>query len=271
MRSPVGRLALMPVRLRMALRYYTPQLANMLRWVGRSREMSNFSYRYTPRNLEFLAHTLATITDHPAAEVRAYLAEPIADADLQRTLAERAKHGGAIDQTPRFGRQLAWYGLVRLLRPRLVVETGVSHGLSAVLVSHALRRNAALGDKGTYVGVDIDAGAGLLLGDRYPDVARVVTGDSLAVLAALSEPIDLFISDSHVSAEFEYAECMAVAPKLGAGAIVATTVSEQLPRFAEETGRRCIVFREEPERHWYPGGWIGFAYSPHMDSCHRAN
>ena len=51
------------------------------------------------------------------------------------------------------------------------------------------------------------------------------------------------------------------APKLAPGAIVATTVSDRLPQFAEETGRHCAVFREEPEHHWYPGAWIGFAYS----------
>jgi predicted O-methyltransferase YrrM len=263
-RSPVGRLALMPVRLRIALSYYTPQLAKSLLWVGRSRELSNFSYRYTPRNLEFLAHTLSVVTDRPAAEVRAYLAEPSADVAMHRALADRRGMGAdaaLMDNDIRLGRQLAWYALVRLLRPRLVVETGVGHGLSGVLVCHALRRNAASGASGTYVGVDLDPGAGVLLGDRYGDVARVITGDSRAVLGTLGDPIDIFISDSHVSPEVEYAECVAVAPTLAPGAIVATTVSDRLPQFAEETGRRCVVFREEPEDHWYPGAWIGFAYA----------
>jgi predicted O-methyltransferase YrrM len=264
-RSPLGRLALMPVRLRIALRYYTPQLAKSLRWAGRSRELSNFSYRYTQRNLEFLVHTLSLVTERPAAQVRAYLAEPSADADLHRALADRRGMGADAalidrDKDIRLGRQLAWYALVRLVRPRLVVETGVGHGLSGVLVSHALRRNAASGAKGTYVGVDLDPDAGVLLGDRYRDVARVITGDSRDVLGTLGGPIEIFISDSHVSPEFEYAECVAVAPTLAPGAIVATTVSDRLPRFAEETGRRCVVFREEPEDHWYPGAWIGFAY-----------
>jgi predicted O-methyltransferase YrrM len=263
-RSPLGRLALMPVRLRIALGYCAPQLAKSLVWVGRSRELSNFSYRYTPRNLDFLVHTLSLVTNRPAAEVRAYLAEPSADADLHRALADRRGMGAEaalVDTDVRLGRQLAWYALVRLVQPGLVVETGVGHGLSGVLVSHALRRNAAAGVKGTYVGVDLDAEAGVLLGDRYGDVARVITGDSLTVLGSMSGPIDLFISDSHVSPEFEYAECVAVAPKLAPGAIVATTVSDRLPQFAEETGRHCAVFREEPEHHWYPGAWIGFAYS----------
>ncbi len=260
----LARIALLPRRLRSALGCHLPRIADSLRWVLRSREFTNYSYEYSPRNREFLAQTLAVVTSRRAVDVRCYLVEAQENRALRDQLAEcrRTSHYMHVtDDTLRLGRQLAWYALVRLLRPRNVVETGVGYGLSAALVSEALLQNADEGAPGWYVGVDLDPAAGFLLGSRHASVARLVQGDSLAMLRQLPDKVDLFISDSHVSAQFEYDECQAVVSRLAPGAVVATTVSELLPRFAEETGRRCVVFREEPVDHWFPGAWIGFAFA----------
>ena len=36
--------------------------------------------------------------------------------------------------------------------------------------------------------------------------------------------------------------------------------SDSLSRFASETGRCFVFFRETPKNHWYPGAGIGFAF-----------
>jgi predicted O-methyltransferase YrrM len=263
--SPLAPLVLLPVRIRASLGACLPRLGAALRWTLHSREFTNFTYDYTPRNVEFLVQSLAVVSGRPARDVRRYLEEARSDRELARLLAERRAAGPqarVTDPELRLGRQLAWYALTRLLRPCRVVETGVSHGLSAALVSQALLRNAAEGSPGEYVGIDLAPDAGGLLAEPHRRVARLVTGDSRTVLASMDGPVDLFISDSHVSAEVEYDECRTVASHLAAGAVIATTVSELLPRFAEETGRRCVVFHEEPAEHWFAGAWIGFAFGP---------
>lgn len=259
----VARVALVALRLASPLRYYTRGIAAALRWAVQSREVSNYTYSYTPWNREFLAHLLGVVSGQPVGVVRGYLAEGACDQSLFQELANRRLAAGVanvVDPEMRLGRQLAWYALTRLVRPARVVESGVGYGLSAALVSQALLKNAREGAPGEYVGVDRHPEAGVLLGVAHRSVARIVRADALAGLREIDGPIDLFISDTHVSADLEYAECRMVLPKLSEQAIVATTVSRLLPRFAEETGRRCLVFREEPDRHWYPGAWIGFAF-----------
>lgn len=267
-RGGVGRLVAMPVRFMLACRYYTPRLRLAVRWTLQSREFTNFTYEYTAPNRAALAQTLAVVTDRPVAELTEYLDEAPHDdaliAGIQRRRKE-SRHEGVLDPQVRLGRQLVWYALVRAMRPRCVVETGVGMGLSAVVIARALARNSACGEPGKYIGIDLDLRAGALLGPEHREVAQVITGDSLSTLKRLSGPVDLFITDSHVSPELELAECRMVAPKLSERAIVATTYSSMLPQFAQETGRHALVFREEPKDHWYPGGWLGFAFSPRRE------
>ncbi len=264
-RGGIGRVLLMPLRLKVALSYHPPTVGRILRWGIRSREYTNFTYEYTERNRAYLAHLLHVITGCPVDRVRTYLGEPAEDLALHRSLAQRRADGpyaGVLDEAVRLGRQRVWYALARALKPRRVVETGVGFGLSAAVLASAMRRNALDGVPGRYIGVDLDPDAGSLLSPADREWAEVVVGESVPVLQRLDGPIDLFISDSHESPELERAECEAVQPKLSRRAVIATTISSTLPDFAEATGRDCLVFREEPKDHWFPGNWLGFAYSP---------
>ena len=45
-RHPGLRLALVPLRLKIALSYYMPRLGAIARWVTGSREYTNFTYEY---------------------------------------------------------------------------------------------------------------------------------------------------------------------------------------------------------------------------------
>jgi predicted O-methyltransferase YrrM len=262
-RHGAARFLLMPLRLRQALGYYAPQLREILRWVVRSREYTNFTYEYTDRNLVYLAHLLAVITGRPLEMIEEHLKEPGKDARLAADIIERRRNAGfsgVSDPTCYFGKRLAWYAIARATKPRMIVEAGVGFGLASVLLSCALLQNTAEGHPGKYLGVDLDRDAGFLLGGQYREVGRIVYGDSVQVLETLEGPIDFFISDSHVSAELEYREYEAVQSKLAPGAIITTSLAKALPRFARETGRNFVAFKEEPRNHWFPGAWIGFAF-----------
>jgi predicted O-methyltransferase YrrM len=255
-----------PRRFRLAASYCAPTLRTLLGWIFSSREVTNFTYDLTPLNMSYLAAAVATATGHALDEIERYVSEPIGDRELvehvRRETAASA-HRYAADDRPRFGRRLGWYAVVRALKPEVVVETGVDKGLGALLLCSALRRNAAEGHGGRYYGTDIDPQAGFLLAPPYDAFGKILLGDSLTSLSAFGETIGVFINDSDHSADYEYREYLAVRDRLAPGAILLgdnAHVTDSLLRFARQTGRSFLFFREEPKDHWYPGAGIGFAY-----------
>jgi predicted O-methyltransferase YrrM len=271
--SPARRLARLPAlgpgvvaawRARIAWRHLAQQTRLLWRWWRDSREVTNFTYDLTPRNLEQLAAFLCAASGAELERVLGLMRELDADealhAHLRRaTLASPdAAHS---DASPRFGRRIGWYVLVRLFRPRLVVETGVDKGLGACVLSAALLRNAAEGAPGRYVGIDHNPQAGWLLAEPWSRVGSVVHGDSHAELAKLA-CIDLLIHDSDHDPAHEAAEYELALPRLSDGALVLSDnahASDALWRFARQTKRRYLYFAEQPRDHWYPGAGIGLA------------
>jgi predicted O-methyltransferase YrrM len=253
-------------RARVALSYQWPKLRVIGPWLMRSREDTNFTYEISPRNLLHLAHMLSVVLARPAAPMRAYLDEALNDRELADHVIESVRTSPASnrsDETCHFGRRLGWYATVRSVKPKVVVETGVDKGLGAVLLCAALRRNASEGEPGRYYGTDINPQAGYLLGGAYAAFGTILYGDSVVSLRGGREAIDVFISDSDHASDYEYQEYLAVRDRLSERAVVLADgahSSDALMRFADETGRDFLFFREEPVGHWYPGAGIGFAY-----------
>ena len=84
-------------------------------------------------------------------------------------------------------------------------------------------------------------------------------------LRSISEPVDVFINDSDHSPDYELDEYHAIAPRLSRNAYLIgdnAHCSDRLYRFAGETGREFLFFREQPKEHWYPGGGMGIAFRP---------
>jgi len=241
----------------------------LLEWLVSSKENTNYTYDLTPLNLTYLASTISVVTSRPIAEIETYLNEPSADLDLQQHYADsiaalRPDLAAVADPIARWSRRVGWYALARALKPRVIVETGVDKGHGALMLCAALRRNAAEGHQGRYIGTDINPAAGYLLRPPYADHGRLMIGDSIESLRTLKEPIDIFINDSDHSADYEHAEYQTIAPLLRAGSVVIgdnAHVTDKLARFAAETGRRFLFFSEAPREHWYAGAGIGFAFT----------
>lgn len=251
-------------RLTTALGYFQGPFRELARWALLSAETTNFTYSLTALNRDQLAAFLAAVAGAPEARCLAYMAELEQDDELRAHLRARAASSSlAGDAEPRYGRRMGWYALVRLLRPGLVVETGVHRGLGTAVLAAALRRNAAEGAPGTVIGTDIDPRAGALLGPPYDQHGRVVHGDSLSTLRALDRPIGLFVNDSDHRSSYERAEYEAIEPLLASDALVLSDnahCTNELHEFARRTGRRYLFFSERPQDHWYPGAGIGAAY-----------
>ena len=257
----------MPMRMRGALRYFVPGIARVMRWTFTSREFANYTYDLTETNLSCLAHTISVATGVDHSLARAYLLEIQTDNSLREHVRKLTASSGmrhSSDPTCYLGRRVGWYAFVRVLKPRLVVETGVERGHGSVVICSALMRNKAEGYDGKYIGTDKDPNAGFLLTEPYSEFGKILYGDSIESLKAIRN-IDLFINDSDHSADYEYREYLTIADNLSPDAVILgdnAHISDSLLRFSEERRRHFLFFPEKPKDHWYPGAGIGISFCP---------
>lgn len=253
-------------RLQFSSRYFDSKLKLLEEWIPKFTETSNFYYRLTPVNRDQLAQFISVVTEMQYECIVGYLDEIEGDAQLRRHL-ESALTSSTYGRDIRveYGRRIGWYALVRVLKPRVVVETGVDHGVGSCVIASALLRNAAEGHSGRYYGTEIRTEAGQLFTGRYKEVGEILYGDSIASLKAFKGSIDIFINDSDHSANYEYEEYLVVKDKLSLGGLIIgdnAHVTDRLSRFSRETGRKFLYFAESPADHWYPGAGIGVSFVP---------
>ena len=175
-RSPAYRYAALPRRALVAVRHLAPDWARAARWLFASREETNFTFDLTEANLAHLAGILSAVSGASIADVRALIRELEEDGHLRAFIAETTKRSpwrAVSDQQARYGRRAAWYVLARLLKPRVVVETGVDKGFGAIILCAALLRNAKEGHPGRYYGTDINPDAGWLLRPPYSSAGEI--------------------------------------------------------------------------------------------------
>lgn len=233
----------------------------------RTGEFHNFTYELTDASLRYLAETISVVTAKPAHEIVGYIREAMKDEELEAHLRlmmkSRNRSGAGQSVAMPFGRRLGWYAIARAIKPKVIVETGVERGHGSVLLCSALLHNKIEGFPGRYFGTDINPKAGFLLAGKYADVGKILYGDSIQSLEALTETVDLFINDSDHSDDYEAREYRVIAGKLAADAIILgdnAHETDKLALFASESGRRFLFFKEVPKNHWYPGAGIGIAY-----------
>jgi predicted O-methyltransferase YrrM len=265
----VGPGLLLGYRAKTALSYYRRPLGNLVRWLFESKEVVNFTYDLEPLNERYLAAAISNALDEPFSAVLGYLKEIGEDQALRNHvegMTQKSEFALIADSHARFARRIGWHAVVRALKPGVVVETGVDKGLGSCVLAAALRKNANEGFAGRYFGIDINPRAGYLFAGAYADCGSIIYGDAIQTLEQFQEPIDLYISDSDHSSEYEYREYQTVHPKLSERAIILGDnchASDALLRFSLETSRSFFYFQEHPARHWYPGAGIGFSFPRH--------
>jgi len=251
-------------RRQFAMTYYRAKLDNLQKWSKLKTENYNFYYELTDRNLSDLTHLIASITNKSFQEIHGYMNELQNDAALRKHISSIFENDPEMrDATVGFGRRYGWYAIIRAIKPKMVLETGVHQGVGAVLICRALILNSAEGSLGNYIGVDIDPKAGILLKDEYATKGEVIFSDAIQAIDALTEKIDMFISDSDHDNTYELMEYEHIRNKLAPGAIILADNSHAtraLADFSLESHRNFIFFREEPQDHWYPGAGIGISF-----------
>ena len=156
----------------------------------------------------------------------------------------KAGRGRIIDPQPRYGRRLGWYALVRILEPEVIVETGTDKGLGTMVLAAAAMRNG----RGRVISIDINPGAGALVGGPWADLIHIELGSSIVKLKNMSD-VDLFIHDSDHAYAYEFAEYEAVNLALRPSSVVLSDnahASSALLDWSAKEGRTFHFFQENP-------------------------
>ena len=183
-----------------------------------------------------------------------------------QVLAERlrsatARHRLWSKVSPPFGKRVGWYALVRLLRPALVVETGVHDGLGALALLRALERNGQEGHPGRLVSFDINPSAGWIVGSHALWELRIEPARAgLPGVLDRGTPVGLFIHDSLHTYENEHSELELAASRLAPDGLLFSDNAHVTPALADvcrEFGLRYFEFHERPARPLLSGWWDG--------------
>ncbi len=265
--GPLGRLLLFAPRLLVILRGFGPRLRLALVWLFRSYEPGVESFHTTPENERVLCAIIATITGHSLPGILRYREELLADADFQHYCQEAllAQHRQAlVDPEYRWGHRLAYYLLIRAIRPGFVVEAGVRHGFGAAMILRALERNAAEGQPGDYLGIENNPARDAFLWRLYPGYrGDLVYGDSEQVLARSERQIDLFLHETTSDPGHVARQLAALQPRLAAGSVIASPWPLlPLLDYAGSQGLAAVTHHVVPFNHWLTGGTMMFLFRP---------
>jgi predicted O-methyltransferase YrrM len=216
------------------------------------------NYTYEIANEPDLAAWTARVSGCDAIAAQTLIDEPRHDAILMRRLrSATAGHWLWTKRCPPFGKRLGWYGVVRVLRPTLVLETGAHDGLGSLLVLRALERNGEEGFPGRLVSFDVNRAAGWLVGSHSLwDLRIQPSSEGMPEVLATSGPLDLFIYDGWHTYEAEYADLTVAASHLSPHGVLLSDdaqVSQALHEVCREFDLEYFEFQELPVRHFYPG------------------
>ena len=266
LRTPIlGRLSLIPYRFILSTRYLLPKISHQLGWLFSSKETTNLTYDIEDLNQKYLVNFIANLTNTSFSIIENYMHEIKNNSDLENHLKELIKNSEEsykADINIKYGRRIGWYALIRTLKPKVVIETGVDKGLGSCIITSALKKNIEEGYLGKYYGTDINPKAGYLFTFPYNKYGQIIYGDSIESLTRMTQTIDLFINDSDHSAKYEGMEYETIHKKLSKNAIIVgdnSHITEELFKFSQKTNRKFYFFKEIPKNHWHQGAGIGIS------------
>lgn len=228
------------------------------------------TFTYDLANRDELCEAVAAILDADPLAAQEYGRELVTDANLRAKLSQRGRWRLDAKNRPPLGRHVASYCAVRLLKPSLIVESGIKHGLGTAVLLRALERNSAAGHHGRLLSIDPDPEAGWLVdADANPNWELVRKASEKALPEALfGRPVEMLISDSLPDRQVVEWELTAA---LSSGSqrtlVVANHHWNDVVRVvALAHGARFGEVREVPAGHPYPGRGIDMAYFIQADS-----
>ncbi len=239
----------LPLRIAHLLRHHY-QLAKLgLRWLWRSREITNFTYTSTRYAQWALAAHASAVTGISLAAARRYAEELLNNQELADYVAARhavSERRGITNASFSPGHRLLNYILVRALKPKLVVEAGVESGLGAIIICAALARNEQEGVNGSFIGIEGNPAQSCSLFVHYPGGrGTIMRGDAADMLAEMSGGIDLYFHETGPSRADTERQLAALGPRLTDRGVV-QTISSQMSfiNFAQQRQLRLLMCQD---------------------------
>jgi len=137
-----------------------------------SNEDTNYTYDPEEKNLDELYKLLENMFEINYSKIKDYLKNKI----------ETSNFKNFADTEINYSRRIGWCIIARIIKPKLIIETGVDKGMGSVILSEALIKNEQEGFKGKYLGTDINPEAGYLFDDLYRKNGKIIYGDSIESL-----------------------------------------------------------------------------------------
>lgn len=223
-------------------------------------DVGDFSYELDNEGelVEFLAGSLGLAPE----AIASYLEEIRAEPALTRELSARVRWRVDMKRRVGLGHRVAWYAVARAVKPRLVVETGIKHGLGALVLLVALERNAREGSEGRLISFDVDPFSGWVVPDRMRRNWEPIVASTFAALetALAGREVDLFICDTPPDYDIESFEMQTALRHAAPGIVLIAANGDRttaLPELAAEREGEYHYFADRPRRHIFPGAGIG--------------
>jgi hypothetical protein len=217
-------------------------LARYILW---SPELGDYSFELadTEALIRFAARGLGC----EAEVVRGLLDELDRDERLRQDIDER-RRPALLDRDPPLGQRRLWWVAARLLKPELIVETGVWYGLGSAVLLRALERNAEEGFEGRLMAFDIDPTAGWLVHPRHRDRWTLVRENTAAALheRLRGTRVGLFIADTAPAYELERHEFELALSHAAAPAVLLASNGSQTQALRDLCRERGLRYEHLP-------------------------
>jgi predicted O-methyltransferase YrrM len=231
-----------------------------MRWLIKSEEFTNFMYDITDLNRNQMIGSVAQVSGLSISETEKFFIELESDSEFAKKVNERAKNikrsYELIFPIP-YARRIVWYVLIRIFKPRVVIESGTEKGLGSLIIGRALEKNGT----GTLYTLDIDLYSGSLITSDENNIQTII-GDSLETIKSI-ENVDMFIQDSNHEYEFELLELNVIKSKLNDNSIVISDnahESNALFIWSKQNSRNFVFIPERSNGHWHIGDGIGLSF-----------
>jgi Methyltransferase domain len=225
-------------------------------------ELGDFSYDLDNEGelVEFLAH----IFDVDRVEVAGYVAEAHAAPTLTSELNARVRWRIDVKRPVKLSARVLWYAVARILKPRLIVETGIKHGLGSLVLLTALERNAEEGSAGRLISFDFDPCSGWMVPARLCSNWQPVFASTYDALDATldGEEVDLFVCDTPPEYEIESFELHGAMRHAAPGIVLLSAGGDRnraLPELTAASGGVYHYFAERSRHPVFPGAGVGLA------------
>lgn len=221
------------------------------------------SHTYDVANLDELADFLATEFGVDRERALGYLREPDGDPVFNEDWHRRMRFRFDVKRRRvQLANRLIWWGLVRSLHPKLVVECGMFNGVGSLVLLRALERNREEGSPGELLSIDSDVTMGWAVPPELYGDWKKVQGFTSDVLEGAIEgrEVDILIHDTPHTYANQVTEFSAALKHPAELMVLVDSSGGRTPALEEqcaEHGGRYRYFREQPRDHFYPGNGSG--------------